>query len=85
MMNICPSIKMLILITWSKCWVSLVALGVKNSPTKQETNVGFLGWEDSLEEEMATHSHILPWRIPQKEETEGYRPLVAESDKTEVT
>ena len=66
MMNICPSLEeTLILITRSKCWVSLVALVVKNSPAKQETDVGFLGWEDSLEEEMATHSHILPCRIPQ--------------------
>ena len=27
-------------------------------------NVGDLGWEDPLEEGMATHSHILAWRIP---------------------
>ena len=27
-------------------------------------NVGDLGWEDSLEEGMATHSSTLPWRIP---------------------
>ena len=30
----------------------------------QETWVQFLGWEDPLEEEMATHSSILAWRIP---------------------
>ena len=30
----------------------------------QETWVQFLGWEDSLEEGMATHSSILAWRIP---------------------
>ena len=29
-----------------------------------ETRVGFLGWEDPLEKEMATHSSILAWRIP---------------------
>ena len=34
----------------------------------QETWVRSLGWEDPLEEEMATHSSILAWRIPQTEE-----------------
>ena len=30
----------------------------------QEMQVQSLGWEDPLEEEMATHSNILAWRIP---------------------
>ena len=30
-----------------------------------------LGWEDSLEREMATHSSILAWRIPRSEEPGG--------------
>ena len=34
----------------------------------QETQVWFLGWEDSLKKEMATHSSILAWRIPWTEE-----------------
>ena len=34
----------------------------------QETQVLSLGWEDPLEEEMATHSNILAWRIPWTEE-----------------
>ena len=38
--------------------------GVKNLPAKQEAWVRFLGWEDPLEKEMATHSNILAWRIP---------------------
>ena len=37
---------------------------VKNPPAMQETWVRSLGWEDPLEEEMATHSSILAWRIP---------------------
>ena len=37
----------------------------------QETWVQSLGWEDSLEEEMATHSSILAWRIPWTEEPGG--------------
>ena len=47
---------------------SLIALLVKNLPAMQETRVQFLGWEDPLEKEMATHSSILAWRIPQTEE-----------------
>ena len=44
-------------------WVSLVAQMVKNPPEMQETCVQSLGWEDPLEEGMATHSSILAWRI----------------------
>ena len=42
---------------------SLVAQLVKNLPTVQKTWVRSLGWEDPLEEGMATHSSILAWRI----------------------
>ena len=45
-------------------WVSLVAQTVKDLPTMQETWVSFLGWEDPLEKEMATHSSVLARRIP---------------------
>ena len=37
---------------------------VKNLPAMQETWVPSLGWEDPLEEGMATHSSIFAWRIP---------------------
>ena len=43
---------------------SLVAQIVKNLPVMQETWVRSLGWEDPLEEGMATHSSILAWRNP---------------------
>ena len=43
---------------------SLVAQMVKNLPAMWETWAQSLGWEDSLEEGMATHSNILAWRIP---------------------
>ena len=58
---------------------------VKNPPTMQErheTRVRSLGWEDPLEEVLATLSSTLPWRIPWTEEPggpEGHR----ESDTTE--
>ena len=34
----------------------------------QETPVQSLGWEESLQKEMATHSSMLAWRIPWTEE-----------------
>ena len=59
-------------------WPSLVALVLKNLRTL-EMRVLSLGQEDPLEEEMATHSSILTWRIPWTEETKGYSPLTTES------
>ena len=46
---------------------------VKNLPAMQETQVPSLGWDDPLEEEMATHFSILNWRI-QCSEGPGYCP-----------
>ena len=46
----------------------LVAQSVNNLPAMQETRVRFLGQEDPLEKEMATHSSILAWRIYWTEE-----------------
>ena len=43
---------------------SLVAQTVKNLLAMWDTWVQSLGWEDSLEKGMATHSSILAWRIP---------------------
>ena len=47
---------------------SLVAQTVKNLPAMQETHIQSLGQEDSLEKGMATHSSILAWRIPWRED-----------------
>ena len=44
---------------------------VKNLPATQEMQVQFLGWEETLEKGMATHSSILAWRIPWTEEPGG--------------
>ena len=52
-------------------WASPVAQRLKRLPAMRETWVGFLGWEDPLEKEMATHSSILAWRIPWTEEPGG--------------
>ena len=40
-----------------------------------ETQVHSLGWEDSLEKEMAIHSHILTWGIPWTEEPGGLQSM----------
>ena len=48
---------------------------VKNLPAMQEIQerqVRSLGWEDALEKEIATHSSILAWRIPWREEPESF-------------
>ena len=47
-------------------WAFSMAQWVKNPPAQetQETRIPFLGQEDPLEEDMATHSSILAWKIP---------------------
>ena len=45
---------------------------VKNTPAG---NAGDMGWEDPLEEEMATHSSIVAWKIPQTEEPGGLQSM----------
>ena len=51
---------------------------VNNLPAMQETQemwVQSLGQEEPLEKEMATHSSILAWEIPRREEPGGLSPL----------
>ena len=48
-----------------------MAQNVKSLPAMEETWVGSLGWEDPLEEVMATYSSILAWEIPWTEEPGG--------------
>ena len=52
---------------------------VKNPPAVQESWVQSLGWEDPLEKKMATHSNILIWEIPWKEEPGGHTPWITKS------
>ena len=56
-------------------WACLVAQTVKNLPAMWETWAQSLGWEDHLEESVATHSSILAWRIPMDQRSlAGYSP-----------
>ena len=59
-------------------WASLVAQMVKNLPVMQETQVQSLGWEGTLEKEMATHSSILAWGIPRTAEPGSLQSVVSQ-------
>ena len=60
---------------YTSTWASLVAQRVKNLPAMWETWVQSLGWEDPLEEGVATHSSILAWRIPWTKEPGGLQSM----------
>ena len=50
----------------------------------QETWVRSLGWEDPLEEEMATHSSILAWEIPWTEELGRLQSMGSQKSQTQL-
>ena len=57
---------------------------VKNPPAEQETWVQSLGWEDPLEEELATHFSMLTWETPWTDEPGGLQSMGSqEFDTTE--
>ena len=55
---------------------------LQNPPAMGETRVPSLGWEDLLEEGMATHSSILARRIPRTEEPAGLQSMGSQRDTT---
>ena len=54
---------------------SLAAQSVKTPPARQETQVGSLGWEATLKEEIAAHFSILIWETSWTEEPRGLQPM----------
>ena len=52
---------------------------VKNPHAVQKTQVQSLDWEDPMEKEVATHSSILAWKIPQIEEPGGLQSMGLQS------
>ena len=48
---------------------------VKNPPSIQETQVQYLGWEDPMEEDMATHSSILVGKVPWAEKPDRLQSM----------
>ena len=80
------SFYIVLIITYSEIYIRYichmafpVAKTVKNLPAMQETWVRSLGWENPLEEGMATHSSILPWRIPWREGPFGLQSMGLQS------
>ena len=63
-------------------WASLVAETVKSLPAMWEAGVQYLGEEESLEKEMATHSSILACRIPWTEEPGGPQSMGSQTSQT---
>ena len=58
----------------------LVAQTIKNLPAMREIWVLSLGWDDPLEEGIATYSSILAWRIPWTEEPGGLQSMGSPRD-----
>ena len=61
--------------TWLWCRASKVAPVLKNPPTNAKDMVSVPGLRRSLEQNMATHSSILAWRIPWTEESGGLQSM----------
>ena len=61
---------------------SQLALVVKNPPANAGDirDAGSLGWEDPLEEGMATHCSFLAWRIPWTEDPGGLQAIGSQSE-----
>ena len=55
---------------------------VKNLPVMREMQVRSLDWEDPLEKEMATHSSMLAWEIPQTENPGGLQSMGLQKSQT---
>ena len=65
--------------------VPSIAQSVNHLPAMQETWVLFLGQEDPLEKEMATHSSTLAWRIPQTDRRQAGRLQSMGSQESDMT
>ena len=56
-----------------------------NRQADKQTWVRSLGWEDTMEKEMATHSSILAWEIPWTEEPGGLQSMVSQKTRTQLS
>ena len=66
-------------------WASLVAQIEKNQPAMQETWVQFMGCEDPLEKEMATHFSILAGEFHGQRSQVGYSPWGHKKSQTQLS
>ena len=74
-MALAPGTTPLLGVTFRSLGDSLLAQTVNSLPTMREIRGQSLGLEDPLENEMATHFGILPWRIPWIEEPGGLQSM----------
>ena len=58
---------------------------VENPPANAGDTGSVPGSEDSLEEEMATHSSILAWEIPWTEEPNGLQSMGSQKNRTQLS
>ena len=58
---------------------------IKRLPAMRETQVQFLGREDPLEKEMATHSSIPVWEIPWTEKSGGLQSNEVAKSQTRLS
>ena len=58
---------------------------VKNLPVNAGDLGSVLGWEDSLEKEMVTHSSILAWEIPLTKQPGGLQPMGSQKSWTRLS
>ena len=58
---------------------------VKNPPSTHEMRVQFLGQEGPLEKEMVTHSSILAWEIPWREEPDGLQSMGSQKNQARLS
>ena len=79
----CVITKMVHNLSWatniSRLGASLIAQLAKNPPAIRQTWVQSLGWEDPLEEGMATPSSVRAWRLPSTEEPGGRQSTGSQS------
>ena len=68
--------------SWIICVLDVGHGQYRNPPTMQETHVWFLGSEDPLEKEMATHSSIPAWKIPWAEDPGGLQSMGLQESET---
>ena len=82
--NMKKNIYMCVCDIYTYMYIPLTEESVKNLPAMQETWVLFLGREDPLEKETATHFKYSCWRIPRTEEPGGLQSMgLQESDMTQ--
>ena len=68
------------------CGKSLIINRASSSAGKESAcSVGDLGWEDPLEEGMATHPSILAWKVPWTEEPGGLQSMGSQWGTTEAS